>query len=89
MRFSCRSFSAERVAEFVNGEPSSELGKKKGLVILLDAHSDILSPGSVSSDFDGFSGVVGPKDSFPMIGYNGFEIKPGHMRSITFSSYQG
>jgi len=124
-----RSFSTDRGFEFAEGEPSSELGKKKGLVILLDAHSDILSPGvnftnilraafmrqtilcsfsllivwflyffwpkniiakaarnmfvnlttgSVDSDFDGFTAVVGPKNSFPMLGYNGFEIKPGH-----------
>jgi len=33
-----RSFSTDRGFEFAEGEPSSKLGKKKGLVILLDAH---------------------------------------------------
>jgi hypothetical protein len=31
----------------------------------------------VESDYDGFTGVIGQKNSFPMIGYNGFEIRPG------------
>ncbi len=44
---------------------------------MLDAHSDILSPGSVDNDFEGFTGLISPQNSFPMIGYNGFRIKPG------------
>lgn len=58
-------------------DQSSELGIKKGLVLMLDAHSDILSPGSVDNDFEGFTGLISPQNSFPMIGYNGFRIKPG------------
>ena len=33
----------------------------------------------VESDYDGFTGVIGQKNSFPMIGYNGFEIRPGKL----------
>jgi hypothetical protein len=57
----------------------SEFGKQKGLVLMLDAHSDVLSPGSVDNDFEGFTGLISPQNTFPMMGYNGFRIKPGHI----------
>jgi len=41
-----RSFSENKEDFFLSHNITSELGKKKGLVIMLDAHSNILSPGS-------------------------------------------
>ena len=75
--FQNRSLLSKEGNGLANGEPISEVGKKKGLVVLLDAHSDLLSPGSVDSDFEGFTGLVGLTNSFPLMGTNGFEIKPG------------
>ena len=46
-------------AWYVEGrEPVSQAGTQMGLVVILDAHSDILSPRSIDNDFDGFEGVV-------------------------------
>ena len=46
-------------AWYVEGkEPVSQAGTQLGLVVILDAHTDILSPRSVDNDFDGFEGVV-------------------------------
>ena len=61
------------------GEPTSQPGRSKGLVVLLDSHSDVLSAGSVDSDFDGFLGVINPSGSFPFTSYSGFDIRPGDL----------
>ena len=53
-------------------------GRNKGLVLMLDAHTDLLMPGSVDSDYEGFLGLISPKGSFPFIMQEGFEIRPGH-----------
>jgi amiloride-sensitive sodium channel len=60
-------------------------GRNKGLVLMLDAHTDLLSPGSVDSDYEGFLGLISPKDSFPFIMQEGFEIRPGHNNIIALS----
>jgi len=41
-----------------NKEPKTLPGRNKGLVLMLDAHSDLFNQGSVSSDFQGFYGLV-------------------------------
>ena len=41
-------------------EPVSQSGLKMGLTVMLDAHTDILTEFSVSSDFEGFTAVVTP-----------------------------
>jgi hypothetical protein len=41
-------------------EPVSQPGMKMGLTVMLDAHTDILTEFSVSSDFEGFTAVVTP-----------------------------
>ncbi len=80
-----RSLLSDNGEGLANSEPTSEVGKKKGLVVLLDAHSDILSPGSVDSDFEGFTGLVDLTNSFPLVGTNGFEIKPGNYSCSTIN----
>ena len=70
--------SSEVPDNFASGEePTSQPGRSKGLVVLLDSHSDVLSEGSVDSDFDGFLGVINPSGSFPFTSYSGFDIRPG------------
>jgi hypothetical protein len=61
-----------------NEEPTTVPGRNKGLVLMLDAHSDQLSPGSVDSDFRGFSAVVGPSNSFPLMSQDGLPIILGN-----------
>jgi hypothetical protein len=42
------------------GEPQTLPGKNKGLVLMLDAHTDLFAAGSVDSDYKGFMGLVSP-----------------------------
>jgi len=61
-------------------------GKNKGLLIVLDAHNDLLSAGTSNSEVDGFLGLVGARGSFPFFGHEGFNIKPGHVNYIGLSA---
>ena len=52
-------------------------GSVMGLTVLLDAHSDKTSPGTVLDDFYGFTGgITGPEDAGLMVTKN-FLIPPG------------
>ena len=37
----------------------------KGLMLMLDAHSDLFAAGSVDSDYEGFTGLISASHSFP------------------------
>ena len=69
-----------------NGEPKTVPGRNKGLILMLDANSDKLSPGSVDSNFFGFTAVVGSSGSFPLMGQDGIPIIPGFNNIITLTS---
>ena len=58
-------------------EPKSQHGTKKGLTVVLDAHSNLVSPASVTEDFDGFLSIVAPKDGYPLTEENQIYLKPG------------
>jgi len=42
----------------LNNEPQALPGRNKGLILMLNAHTDLLNSGSVSSDQQGFLGLV-------------------------------
>jgi hypothetical protein len=44
-------------------------------MLILDAHNDLLSDGSVDSDFEGFTGLISNRESFPITYDSGFLIK--------------
>jgi len=69
-------------------EPNTLPGRNKGLFLMVDAHTDLLAAGSIDSDFDGFTAVIGPTGSFPMTGIEGFEIRPGYNNIISLSGSQ-
>ena len=69
-------------------EPQTEVGLNKGLEVVLDAHNDLLSPGTVSSDFQGLIAMIDSKGSFPMITQKGFVVKPGHYTAVALSATQ-
>jgi len=48
-----------------------------GLIVVLDAHTDILMESSVRDDFNGFTAIVTPPSDFPLIYQQGFGIKSG------------
>jgi hypothetical protein len=61
-------------------------GKNKGLLIILDAHNDLISAGTSNSEVNGFLGLVGARRSFPFFGHEGFNIRPGHVNFIGLSA---
>lgn len=58
-------------------EPKTIPGKNKGLVLMLDSHSNRLSASSVDTDFRGFTTFIGSSESFPIMSQEGIEIRPG------------
>lgn len=68
-----------------NGEPTTLPGKNKGLVLMLDAHTDLMAAGSVGTDFKEFTGLVGPPGSFPFTMQESFQIRPGYNNIIALS----
>ena len=68
-----------------NNEPKTVSGRNKGLVLMLDAHSDQLSAGSVDRNFRGFTAVVGSRGSFPLMNKDGLPIRPGKNACITIT----
>ena len=68
-----------------NGEPKTEPGKSKGLTVILDAHSDIFSTGSVDLDTEGFVGLISTSGSLPQRTMSSFDLKPGHNNQVSVS----
>ena len=67
-------------------EPKIQPGMSKGLTVLIDAHNDILSPSSVDTDYQGFTGIVANRESYPLIQREGFHIQAGHFNLIGLSA---
>lgn len=67
-------------------EPKSKAGKFKGLTLVLDAHTDIVSAGTVSEDFQGFLGLVEENSQFPLVKERSFLIQPGHTTYAAISA---
>jgi len=45
--------------------------------VVLDAHSDLFSTGSLESDTRGFLGLIRTRGSFPLTTLGSFDIQPG------------
>ena len=69
-----------------SNEPKTIPGKNKGLVLMLDANSNMLSTGSIDSDFRGFTAFIGSSGSFPLMSQEGIEVRPGYTNIITLTS---
>ena len=42
-------------------------GKNRGLTLIIDSHSNILSPSTVRDDFEGFMAIVNSRSKFPSL----------------------
>ena len=62
--------------------PLPQAGKAKGLTVVLDAHSDLLTSSSVYDDVEGFYAVVGSKNQYPMTNHKSIFIRPGFTNQI-------
>ena len=83
----CYSFENKDLPDwYKDKEPKSEPGQSNGLRLVLDAHSDLISPGTVFDNFKGFITVVGDKTSFPLTKRTGFLLRPGRENHIALSA---
>ena len=67
-------------------EPRTQPGQNKGLRLVLDAHTDRVSPGTVSDNFRGFSTVIDGGDRYPLTTKNSFLIRPGRENYVALSA---
>ena len=71
-----------------DNEPQTQAGRKKGLRVVLDAHSDRVSSATISDNFRGFITVVDGKEKYPLTSRNSFTISPGRENYIALSAFQ-
>ena len=64
----------------------TEPGKNKGLLVVLDSHSDALSASSLDSETQGFFGLITQTGNFPQRNLGGFDIKAGHKNTVSLSA---
>ena len=64
-------------------EHRPEAGASKGLTLMLDSHSHLLSGGSISDDFRGFIAAVNDKKQFPSTSEQSVFIRPGHSNTVS------
>ena len=54
--------------------------------MILDAHSDHLSGGTVSEDFDGFYAIIDSNKQFPAVTRKTVLIRPGHENIVSMGA---
>jgi hypothetical protein len=64
----------------------TEPGKGKGLLVVLDSHSDVLSASSLDSETVGFVGLITQGGNFPQKKLGGFDIRPGQKNTVSLSA---
>ena len=60
-----------------------EAGVSKGLALMLDSHSNLVSKSSISDDFEGFISIVNDKKQFPTTSKKSVLIRPGHFNQVS------
>ena len=80
------TFFNQDKASYKNGKLRTEPGKNKGLTIILDGHSDIVSASSVTSDTNGYIGLISKSGSFSQTLLGSFDIRPGHNNLVAISA---
>ena len=63
-----------------------EAGRNKGLQLVLDAHAEKVSGGTIQGDFDGFYATFGPKDQYPLTMKKSILIRPGHNNFVSLEA---
>ena len=67
-------------------EPSSDTGKNKGLTVILDSHTDVVSGSTVLDDFQGFVAIVDGKGQFPLSTRKSVMIRPGYNNLVALGA---
>ena len=69
-----------------NNNPIPQEGRDKGLELILDAHRDIVSGGTVTEDFEGFFAIIDSNEQFPMVKRKSVLIRPGHNNFVAMKA---
>ena len=69
-------------------EPKTQAGQNKGLQLILDAHTNRVSSGTVSDNFRGFVTVVDGEDKYPLTTRSSFLIRPGRENYVSITATQ-
>ena len=56
------------------------------MTLIVDSHSDILSPSTVRDDFQGFLSIVNSPSKFPSLFEKGFVVRPGHENLVAMGA---
>ena len=87
MQVTDKKQSLEDTKEFNwNNDPIPQEGRDKGLELILDAHRDIISGGTVMEDFDGFKAIIDSNEQFPLIKRKSILIRPGHNNFVAMEA---
>jgi len=65
----------------------SRAGKSQGLSLILDSHSNEVSPGTVANDFNGFQIFIGTPTEFPAMRDRSIVIEPGYEHFVDMSGF--
>ena len=63
-----------------------EAGVSKGLTLMLDSHSDLLSASSISDDFEGFLAVINDNKQFPITNQKSVLIRTGQHNLVSIDA---
>ena len=82
------SFESEKLPEWYvkANEPMSQAGLTKGLMLVLDAHTDRVSSGSVSDNFRGFVSVIEDRNQYPLTSRTSTLVRPGQYNLVAMSA---
>ena len=64
---------------------ASSVGRKEGLKLVLDLHSNHASFGTVTDSYRAFTMFIGGPTEFPVLRERGIQLEPGKEHSLQFS----
>ena len=67
-------------------EPRTQAGQNKGLRLVLDAHTDRVTAGSVFDNYRGFVTMVDSREKYPLTARQSFLVKPGRENYVAISA---
>jgi len=85
---------ADKINSFKSIPPSArytptkkpQAGQNRGLMMMVDSHSNWLFPGSFDGDFHSLTAFIHSSGSFPLMNQGGVIIRPGYDNIITLTS---
>ena len=67
-------------------EPKTQPGQQNGLHLVLDAHTDRVSSGTISDNYRGFITVVDGPDKYPLTTRKSFLVRPGKENYVAINA---